>query len=390
MAIAVASRARNEPAGRVSSSVKDPRARVARAGGRRAGVGREKTPVGGGPGRGRVGEIQRARILAAMSELVRERGAGEVTVAHVVSRSGVSRRTFYELFADREDCFLAAFDLAITRGGESVIGAYRAGGCWCERVRAGLEAMLAFLDAEPELGFLCVVGALGAGARALERRTGVVQALVVVVHGGRVESKVARKPDRLVAEGVVGAVLSVIHARMVEQSPALAQLQGAPIAEAPDSAAEVSASAASGGGGRFAAKPLLGLLNPLMGMIVLPYLRAAAAERELCRPAPVSRAPVRAREDPLRELDMRLTYRTVRVLHAIAELGGRGSDPSNRQVGTAAGISDQGQISKLLARLHTLGLVQNSGGDHTRGEANAWSLTTRGEDIAHTIQTQTA
>jgi AcrR family transcriptional regulator len=344
MAIAVASRARSEPVGR--SVAVD------------------------GASRARVGEIQRARILGAMSELIRERGAGDVTVAHVVSRSGVSRRTFYELFADREDCFLAAFDLAVTRGGESVVCAYQEAGGWREGVRSGLEALLAFFDAEPQLGFLCVVGALGAGARALERRTRVVGALVVVVHGGRGEGKVARKPDRLVAEGVVGAVLSVIHARMVD-------------------AAAVAGGAGSLPVGQRTAKPLLGLLNPLMGMIVLPYLGAAAAERELRRPAPAPRAPVRAREDPLRELDMRLTYRTVRVLHAIAELGGQGSDPSNRQVATAAGISDQGQISKLLARLHALGLVENTGGDHTKGEANAWSLTTRGHDVAHTIQTQT-
>ncbi len=79
--------------------------------------------------------------------------------------------------------------------------------------------------------------------------------------------------------------------------------------------------------------------------------------------------------DPLRELDMRLTYRTVRVLLAIDAIGGRGSPPSNRQVATAAGISDQGQISKLLARLQPLGLIGNTGGDHAKGEPNAWSLT---------------
>jgi AcrR family transcriptional regulator len=352
--------------GRKATSLGGPRGAVGRAGtptrGPRVAVERKATPSGGP-----VGEFQRARILAAMSELVRERGAGEVTVAHVVSRSKISRRTFYELFADREDCFLAAFDLAVARAQESVVCAYQEARGWREGMRSGLEAMLGFFDAEPELGFLCVVGALGAGQRALEHRARVTQALVAVVHEGCAERRGARKPDRLVAEGLVGAVLAVIHARMVD----------------------AAAAAGSAPMKRRAVKPLLGLLSPLMGMIVLPYLGAGVAERELRRPAPASRAPVRAREDPLRELDMRLTYRTVRVLRAIAELGGRGSYPSNRQVANAAGISDPGQISKLLARLHTLGLVQNSGGDHAKGEANAWSLTMRGHDIAHTIQTQT-
>jgi hypothetical protein len=96
---------------------------------------------------------------------------------------------------------------------------------------------------------------------------------------------------------------------------------------------------------------------------------------------------------------MRLTYRTVRVLLAIGQLDGRGSSggrgsaggraPSNREVASAAGISDQGQISKLLARLQTLGLIANAGGDHAKGEPNAWSLTPRGQEVTRTLQRQT-
>jgi hypothetical protein len=78
---------------------------------------------------------------------------------------------------------------------------------------------------------------------------------------------------------------------------------------------------------------------------------------------------------------MRLTYRTIRVLVAVGELGGQGSHPSNRQVGDAAGIRDQGQISKLLARLEHLGLIRNAGEPHVKGEPNAWTLTERGHDI---------
>src|SRR6202035_1710617 len=97
---------------------------------------------------------------------------------------------------------------------------------------------------------------------------------------------------------------------------------------------------------------LLGLIGPLMGMIVLPYLGPAAARKELARPLPKTPANAhRAESNPLGQLEMRLTYRTVRVLIAIAALGGRGSYPSNRAVADAAEVSDQGQMSKLLARL---------------------------------------
>lgn len=74
---------------------------------------------------------------------------------------------------------------------------------------------------------------------------------------------------------------------------------------------------------------------------------------------------------------MRLTYRTVRVLTAIAS----GPGASNREVAAAAGISDQGQISKLLARLHGRGLIENRGGEHSKGEPNAWVLSPRGTEV---------
>src|SRR3984885_1942940 len=165
-------------------------------------------------GRGGVAEIQRARMIAALVEVAGERGVAGVTVAHIVARSGVSRRTFYELFDDREDCFLAAFDQAVERGARRVVPAFRAQGGWRERIRAGLAALLEYLDDEPGMGALCIVDALGAGPVALERRRQVVGALIDAVHEGRREAKAGTKPTRLTAEGVVGAVLAVLHARL--------------------------------------------------------------------------------------------------------------------------------------------------------------------------------
>jgi AcrR family transcriptional regulator len=303
--------------------------------------------------RDRVDEIQRARVLSAMGEVVGERGAAGATVAHVVARAGVSRRTFYELFADREECFLAAFDRAVGRIAERVLPAYeQAGGRWQEQIRAALLALLAVLDEEPELGALCVVHALGAGQRALERRARIVGALVAAVEEGRGGARKGRPPAPLAGEGVVGAVLAVLHARLLR---------------------------------RRGHEPLTDLAGPLMSMIVLPYLGPTAAERELARPAPPA-APRRrrTREDPLKGLDMRLTYRTVRMLMAIGAQPGA----SNRAVGAAAGILDQGQTSKLLQRLKQLGLVDNASSGPAPGEANAWLLTPRGQQLQHTIQLQ--
>jgi AcrR family transcriptional regulator len=292
-----------------------------------------------------VSEIQRTRLLFAMADLAREHGAGQITVSHIVARSGVSRRTFYELFDGREACFLAAFDEAVERAEKRLAPALAAGGSWRERVRAGLGALLDFIEDEPGLGALCVVEALGAGPLARERRAAVVQTLIEAVDEGRGMARGNVRLTRLTAEGVVGAVLAVLHARLCER----------------------------------ATPEMSGLLSPLMGIIVLPYLGSAAAARESSRPTPPHRRTTRPQSDPLRDLDMRLTYRTVRVLLAIAARPGA----SNRKIADAAGVVDQGQISKLLGRLEHLELIENAGA--APGEPNVWSLTARGRELEQTV-----
>jgi hypothetical protein len=132
------------------------------------------------------------------------------------------------------------------------------------------------------------------------------------------------------------------------------------------------------------AEPRLGeLLNPLTAMIVHPYAGAAAARRELERPAPNSSAvtPANGKLDPFKGLSIRFTYRTARVLATIAEDGGA----SNRTIADSAGINDEGQTSRLLRRLQSAGLIENLGEGHARGEPNAWWLTSRGEAIHATL-----
>ena len=128
-------------------------------------------------------------------------------------------------------------------------------------------------------------------------------------------------------------------------------------------------------------------------MIVLPYLGAAAARREQSLPVPVHAVEARdepsaleqTNGDPLAGVPMRLTYRTALVLGCIAKEPGA----SNRVIGDHAGVSDQGQISKLLARLERLGLAANTGDGHLKGERNAWRLTPKGVQVEHGIRAHT-
>ncbi len=299
-----------------------------------------------------VSDVQRVRMLRAATEVVGEVGFSGMSVARITSRAGVSRRTFYDLFEDREACFLEVFEDAVGRAGRAAREAASDVPSWRERVRAGLGVLLVLFDEEPLLGSLVVVAALGAGPPVLERRARVLDRLIAIVDEGRAAAAVGEQPAPLTAEGVVGAVLAVVHSRMLE-------------------------------GDR---RELLGLLNPLMGMIVLPYLGRAAAGEELARALPkVSRKPRERNEHPLEGLEMRLTYRTLRVLAAIAEYPGA----SNRQIADIAGIQDQGQISKLLTRLEALGLAENRGRGQVKGEPNAWSLTVKGAKVAQSVQTST-
>lgn len=301
-----------------------------------------------------VAEVQRSRILGAAVAVVSAYGYPKMTVARVTGRAGVSRRTFYDLFEDRDDCFLAVFEDAVVRASGVVVSAYETGGrSWCERVRAGLGALLGFFDEESAVCSLLVVDALKAGPVVQRRRAEILKGLAITLQEGGSQAGSGRELPPLTGEGVVGAVLGVMHTRLSSGQPG----------------------------------PMLDLLNPLMAMIVLPYLGPAAAQREMDRP--VSKAPGASRRrgmglsssvssgDLFQELPMRLTYRTLRVLSAISEQPGA----SNRMIGELAGASDQGQISKLLARLEKLGLVANSGQGQAYGEANAWRLTTRGEQV---------
>jgi AcrR family transcriptional regulator len=316
-----------------------------------------------------ISELQRVRILSAAAEIVDERGYTGMNVTRVTARAGVSRRTFYDLFDDREDCFIALFDETVARATEVAQSAAAGQQSWCEQARAGLSALLRLAEEEPVRATLVIVHALGGGPNVLTRRARCLDTLIAFVDQGRrsgrrgLRTRAAGKGppadarwSALTAEGVVGAVLAVVYARMLE----------------PDD------------------RPLIVLLNPLMDMIVLPYLGPVAAAKELSRPMPaVEATPRRPAKDPLKGLHIRPTYRTLRVLAAIAELGGRESSyPSNREVADHAGVHDQGQISKLLARLGHFGLIENACRGHAKGEANAWRLTPEGEQLERSVRVE--
>jgi AcrR family transcriptional regulator len=302
-----------------------------------------------------VDEIQRLRLLTAAAAVIDELGYEQASVARITARAGVSRRTFYGLFANREECLLALLEEAAGRVERELQAAGLGLLAWRERVRGGLWVILSFLDREPMLARICVVQALHGGPRVLERREQLLARLAGILDEGRREGPRGGECTLVTAEGLVGGASGVVCARLRNVD----------------------------------SRPLVGLLEELMGMIALHYLGPRAARREQQRPAPAPHTTSQAawgagtgvEHDPLDELNMRLTHRTARVLECIAGLPGA----SNRVVGERAGVTDPGQISKLLRRLERLGLVVNTGGGHQNGEPNAWQLTALGGKVAQRL-----
>lgn len=311
---------------------------------------------------GHVAEMQKRRLLLACGEVAAEHGLEAATVGRVCERAAVSRRTFYELFSDREACLLAAFEQAIQRLAQRVAPAYQGKGRWRERVRSALTLLVEGLDADSDSARLCIVEAPRAGRELLERRRRLLDTLAAAIDEGQGEARAGTKPPPLTAQGVVGGVLSVIHARLVGAST-------------PPLAAD---SRIANGTARGAGSALVDLVNPLMAMIVHPYLGLAAAQKELEHPAPPAPSALpRSGADPFKGLPIRFTYRTARVLSTIASEPGA----SNRHIADTSGILDEGQMSRLLRRLDSCGLIENRGEGHARGEPNAWALTERGHAI---------
>jgi AcrR family transcriptional regulator len=126
-------------------------------------------------GREVVAASQRGRLIDAIAHVVAEKGYGPATVADVIDHAGVSRKTFYEHFRDKEACFLAAYDTGV----EVLLNTMRAAAGTRGRVRAYLE----LLAAEPAFARTFLIEVAAAGPAALRRRREVHDAFAAFLGG---------------------------------------------------------------------------------------------------------------------------------------------------------------------------------------------------------------
>jgi AcrR family transcriptional regulator len=329
--------------------------------------------------------VQQTRLLNAAVGVLAEEGVGRVSARRVSARAGMSTKTFYDLFANGEDCFLAVFERAIDELTEVVAPAWAAEDEWVERVRGALIVLLGVLERDPALAKVVFVEALGAGPRVLERRAEILDRVAAFVDEGRDGSRVAEVLPSVTAAGVLGAAFSMIHARLVQRS----------------------------------SESLMELVGPVMAMVVLPYRGHEVSAREHARAVPelpvladdpreggVSRSGLNRPARPMWRTDrrsmgspivqraserggraivgdrpaavlrpVRVTERTCSVLASVGERPGA----NNRQVAAGAGVDNEPQISRLLARLQEHGLVENRGGGS--GLPKSWWLTDNGAEF---------
>jgi AcrR family transcriptional regulator len=163
-----------------------------------------------------VARNQRERLIAGLAEAVAENGYAGTTIAHITRHAAVSRRTFYEHFNSKDECFVSAYETVMTQLRERVGEAFEQEEEWPQAVRAGIAAMLEFLAAEPHMARLSMVEALVAGPVVIERYDAAIQSLVPYFAAGRqgLTDEVLAGLSPTTEEALVGGMVSLISRRI--------------------------------------------------------------------------------------------------------------------------------------------------------------------------------
>lgn len=159
-------------------------------------------------------DTQRERLLDGMARTVARRGYAATPVAEVLKVAGVSRRTFYEQFADKEDCFLAAYDAIVGACTERLVAAYHQGTSWEDALERAYDALLRTLAAEPDFAHLGVVDVLAAGPRAIARRDAALGRFARFIDHTRERAEGAATPPALVGQAIVGGIHELVYSQI--------------------------------------------------------------------------------------------------------------------------------------------------------------------------------
>jgi len=163
---------------------------------------------------------QRGRMLEAIAVTVSSKGYAATTIADVAAAAKVSRRTFYEHFGDKEECFLAAFDTGIGYLLSEMARAARNAGDWQHRLQAGVRTMLSVLAADPAFTRIGTVEVVSAGPAALERRAEMMRVFARqyqrLHETARKADPTIEKRDTSVFAALAGGVIELVVIHVVD------------------------------------------------------------------------------------------------------------------------------------------------------------------------------
>ncbi len=299
-------------------------------------------------------EIQRARMLEAMTEIVADQGLYGTTIGAVAARARVSRVTFTEIFGSIEHAFVELVKQVTSWPVNQINDAFERETSWRSSILAGLEALLVLLDSEPALARVCLIDALAGPPAALELRAQLLHPLIGLVDRARDTLPSDEQPLPVTGEATVVAVAGILHARLVAlQAP-----------------------------------PFIDLLGELAALVVAPYLGLKEA-KEAARIGEVRSKEI-ARERSAKPPHLRVAVPT-QLHHARASRAracvlyvAENPGASNQKIAMGIGIKHVGQASTLLARLERLEvLTKQTGG---AGRSNAWTLSPHGEEIVRSLK----
>jgi AcrR family transcriptional regulator len=161
-----------------------------------------------------VAQNQRERILAAVADVTAAASYAEMTVEDIIVTAGLSRRTFYEHFKNKDDAFLAAYDEASAELVEAIVTAVNAAEDFADSCRSGLGTFLDFLAVRPALSRMCIVEVLAAGPEAIARRNAAMRGFAALIEENA-RKYLDETAPALTAETIVGGIYEVVYTRVL-------------------------------------------------------------------------------------------------------------------------------------------------------------------------------
>jgi AcrR family transcriptional regulator len=163
---------------------------------------------------GPVASGQRERLLAASERLIAEKGCAKTTIEAIVKEAGVSSVTFYEHFADKEECLVSAFDIAVEEASAELDELAAAEASWPDRARAVLQALLDAIEADPARARMCLVEAQMGGRELCGRYEATLDRAAAALRGGRALDSAPRDLSDSLEEATAGGLAWLLRERL--------------------------------------------------------------------------------------------------------------------------------------------------------------------------------